>query len=559
MKNYFRENAIFYFVALLIGIVLVNIIASNYFFRIDLTEEKRYTISDASKSVIKKLDDQIFIDVYLEGDFPPMYKRLQKAVKETINELKIYNNRNIQVRYTDPMSETDEAKRNRFLSQLVRKGIQPTQLVSNEKDAQTNKIVFPGAIVSYGSREIPIMFLKGNRGEGEEQMVNQSIENIEYELITAIKEVSTMEKKKIAFLYGHGELDSLQTLDIRKELSQYYQVKQVDLGRVPNLDNFDALVMAKPSLKFNDEDKLKIDQFVVNGGKALFFIDAIHIKLDSLKENGSLAYPYELNLDDLFFKWGIRFNQDLVQDISCTRLPVNVGNVGNQPKFVLMPWRFSPVIMNFAENSSIVRNMDALLCNFVGTLDTLKTKDLVKTPLAFTSKYTKVVGAPVEVSLDEMKEKPQPEEFKQKNKIISCLIEGKFSSSYAYRPLFKEQYPGIVQTKNDSKVLFFADGDFIANDYDPVKQQIVPLGTNKYTKESHANKDFVVNTLNYMLDSNGLIHIRNKQISLRPLDKIKIEKDKKKWQILNVLVPLVLVLILGVLKFQYRKKKYTRF
>lgn len=556
MKNIFKLNALFYFAATVVGVVLVNIIASKYFFRIDLTEEKRYTISEASKEVLKSLDDQVYIEVYLEGDFPPNYKRLQKSVKETINELKAFGGNNIQFEFIDPTAETDEGKKNRFLSQLVRKGIQPTQLVSNEGDAQTQKVIFPGAIVKYGVREIPVMLLKGNRGEGEEQMLNQSIENIEYELITAIKEITTMEKKRVALLYGHGEVDSIKTMDIVKELSEFYDVSRVNLSTVPNLSKYDAIIMAKPTQKFDDESKLKIDQFVVNGGKALFFIDAVNIKLDSLKENGSLAYPYKLNIDDLFFRWGVRVNPNLVQDVSSTRIAVNVGNVGNQPKYVLMPWRFSPLIMSFPEKNPIVKNMDALLCNFVGTLDTVKAKGIVKTPLAFTSKYTKVVGAPVEISLNEMKAKPKPEDYKAKNQMVSCLLEGKFSSSYAYRPLFQENYPGIVNQNKESKILFVADGDFISNDFDQVKQRIIPVGMNKYTLETHANRDFVVNALNYMLDSKGLINIRNKVITLRPLDKVKIEKEKQKWQILNVVVPIVLVLILGIFKFQWRRRKF---
>lgn len=557
MKNIFKLNALFYFAATFVGVILINIIANNYFFRIDLTEEKRYTISEASKEVLKGLDDPIFIEIFLEGEFPPNYKRLQKSVKETLNELKAYGGKNIQFKFTDPSAEIDESKRNRYYNQLVRKGIQPTQLVSNEGDAQTQKVIFPGAIVSYGSRDIAVMLLKGNRGEGEEQMLNQSIENIEYELITAIKEITTMEKKRVALLYGHGEVDSLHTMDVVKELSEFYEVKRVNLKAVPNLDRFDAIIMAKPTEKFNDENKLKIDQFVINGGKALFFVDAVNIKLDSLKENGSLAYPYDLNMDDLFFRWGVRINPNLVQDVSSTRIAVNVGNVGNQPKFVLMPWRFSPIIMSFADKNPIVKNMDALLCNFAGTLDTVKSKGIIKTPLAFTSKYTKVVGSPVEISLNEMKEKPKPENFKSKNQIISCMLEGKFTSSYAYRPLFKENYPGILNQNKESKILVVSDGDFISNDFDPVKQRIIPMGMNKYTQETHANRDFVVNALNYMLDSKGLINIRNKVITLRPLDKVKIEREKKKWQILNVLIPIVLVLILGILKYQWRKKKYS--
>ncbi len=556
MKNYFKLDALFYFLATVLGIVLINIIANNYFFRIDLTEEKRYTIAPASKEVLKALDDQIDIEVFLDGEFPPMYKRLQKSVIETLNEFKIYGGKNVQFKFTDPSAETDPTKKNRFLSQIVRKGIQPTQLTSKEGDAETNKVIFPGAIVSYGSREIPVMLLKGNRGEGEEQMVNQSVENIEYELITAIKEIITMDKKRVALLSGHGELDSLKTMDIIKELSDFYDVKMVDIKTVENLSKYEAIIVAKPTQKFDDESKLKIDQFVVNGGKALFFVDIVNIQLDSMKETGSLAYPYDLNLDDLFFHWGIRFNQDLVQDVSCSRIAVNVGNVGNQPKFVLMPWRFNPLLMSFAEKNPIVKNMDALLCNFAGTIDTVKAKGIHKTPLAFTSRYTKVIGAPVEISLNEMRNKPKQEDYNKKNQIVACLLEGKFSSSYASRPLYRENYPGISNQNKDSKILVFADGDFISNDFDPVKQQIVPVGMNKYTLEKFANRDFVVNALNYMLDNKGLINIRNKEISLRPLDRIKIGKEKQKWQIINVALPIIIILASGILKYRSRKKKY---
>lgn len=556
-QSSFKANAIFYFGALLIAVILINIITSKYFFRLDLTEEKRYTLSEASKEVLKNLDDVVYVEVYLEGEFPAGFKRLQRAIKETLNEFRIYGSNKVQFKFIDPNAETDPNKLKQFHYQLVQKGIQPTNLFANEGDKKVEKLLFPGATVSYGSREVGVILLKGNSASSAQERLNQSIENVEYELISAIKEMTTAKRKKIGLLTGNLELDSIQTLDISSELAAFYQVQPVNIRNVPFLDGYDAVVIAKPQKPFNDDEKLKLDQYVVNGGRLLWFVDALRINLDSLGENGAVAVPYQLNLEDLFFKWGVRMEQNYVQDLTSGALPMNVGTMGDKPQFQLVPWRYHPLLNTYAKNP-IVRNLDAIYSRFIGTIDTVKATGITKTPLIFTSKYSRVLAAPIHVALDEMRKEITPEMFNKSFLPVCYLLEGKFKSNYASRPLFVEKYPGIVNQNKTSKMIICADGDIIANEFDFKSNKIIPVGFDRFMRKKFANRDFVLNSISYLLDDKGLINVRSKEITLRPLDKLKIKEEKKYWQFINLVLPVITVIILGVIRYQWRKRKYEK-
>ncbi len=554
-KSSLKSNALFYFGACIVAVILINIIATKYFFRLDLTEEKRYTLSEASKEILKNLDDIVYIEVYLEGEFPAGFKRLQRAIKETLNEFRVYGQNKVQFKFIDPNAESDPQKLKQFHYQLVQKGIQPTNLFANEGDKKVEKLLFPGAVVSYGSRQVGVILLKGNSASSPQERLNQSIENVEYELISAIKEMSTAQKKKIAILSGNQELDSLQTLDITSELAAFYQVKNVNIRTVPFLDEYDAVIVAKPQKRFNDDEKLKLDQYVVNGGKMLWFVDALHINLDSLGENGAVAVPYQLDLDELFFKWGVRLEQNYVQDLTSGALPMNVGSMGDKPQFQLVPWRYHPLLNTYAKNP-MVRNLDAIYTKFVGTIDTVKATGITKTPLVFTSKYSRILAAPVHVALDEMRKEITPEMFNKSFLPVCYLLEGTFKSNFANRPLFVEKYPGIVNQNKPSKIIVCADGDLIANEFDFKTSKIIPVGYDRFMRKKFANRDFVLNSVAYLLDDKGLINVRSKEITLRPLDKIKIKEEKKYWQVINLVFPVLLIIVLGVARYQLRKRKY---
>src|SRR5688572_23499520 len=292
-------------------IVLINLLASQFFFRWDLTEDKRYSLSPASKKLLTNLEDVVYVEVYLEGEFPAGFKRLQSTIKEKLDEFRIYGGNNVQYKFIDPSANPDKKSRNEFYLQLAKKGLQPTNLNAMEGDKRVEKIIFPGAIVSYRNKELPVMLLKGNQAASPEQRLNQSVEGVEYEIASAIRKLTVSKKKKIAFLEGHGELNVLEVSDLMNSLNEYYDVDRVDLTQRNTLDGYDAVVLAKPTKRFGEPDKFKLDQFLVKGGNVLVAMDPMQITLDSIGEKGTFSFPYETNLDDLFFRFGFRLNPDL--------------------------------------------------------------------------------------------------------------------------------------------------------------------------------------------------------------------------------------------------------
>ncbi|HZX72955.1 MAG TPA: Gldg family protein, partial [Cyclobacteriaceae bacterium] len=349
----------------LVFFALLNILASAYFFRFDLTEEKRYTIKEPTKELLKNLDDVVHIEVYLEGDLNAGFKRLQKSVREILDEFRIYSNNKVQFVFTDPAIAMSAKARNEYMAELASKGINAVNAVEGTEGERSQKIVFPGALISYGGFENGVMLLKGNRAQGAQEVLNQSIEGLEYELANGINKLVNSQRRRIGFLLGHGELDSLQIAGLNNALLDQYDVFKVDLTRKTSIDpDYSALILAKPRFKFSPADKYKIDQYLMNGGKLLFLIDRMDASMDSASRNDYFAFPYGHDLDDLLFRYGVRVNNDLIQDRVAAQYPVITGVVGNQPQYMQMDWPFYPLINQYAEHT-ITRNLDATLTRFV--------------------------------------------------------------------------------------------------------------------------------------------------------------------------------------------------
>jgi ABC-2 type transport system permease protein len=540
-------------------IILVNIIAGKSFYRFDLTEEKRYSISEATKNILGDLDDVVYVDVYLEGDFPAAFKRLQKSIKETLDEFRVYAGDNIQYNFIDPQQAKGTKAQNEFFMDLASKGIQPTNLFSNENGKKTEKLIFPGALIAYGGMESGVMLFKGNKPGTTDEILNQSIESIEFELASAIRRMAGNERKKVALVYGHGELDSLNIAGINNALLEEYDVFKVNLPQKKSLGNYDAALFIKPQKAFAEEDKYKIDQFIMNGGKVLFFVDALGVNMDSAGNEGTYAFPYNLNLDDQLFRYGVRINQDYVLDLSSGAYPVVAGNLGNQPQIKLLPWPFFPVLNNYAKHP-IVRNMDAVQAKFVSSIDTVKADGVRKTPLILSSPYSRKVAAPVKVSFNDLRKEVNPEHFKAGPQPLAYLLEGKFTSLYKNRFLPEGVEKALFKDESiDTKVLVVSDGDFLRNDINYKNGQPLPLGLDQFTQQNYANQEFALNALAYMLDEEGVISSRAKEVKIRPLDKIKIQEQKLQWQLFNLVLPVVLILIYGVIRYFIRKRKYSNF
>jgi ABC-2 type transport system permease protein len=555
-----KLGALLVFANVVVLIILVNMLAGQYFFRIDLTEEKRYSIAEPTKEMLRELEDVVYVEVYLEGDLPSGVKRLQRSIRETLEEFRVYAGRNLQYKFVDPSQAGSTQARNQFYRSLAQKGIQPTNLYDTEDGKRIEKLIFPGAVISFGGRETSVMLLKGKRGVSPDEQLNQSVENVEFELASAIEKLSKLERKRIALIEGHGELDSLEGAGMTSSLLEYYDVFRVDLSEKENLLGYNAIIVAKPRTAFSAQDKYKIDQFIMKGGKALFFIDAMAVDMDSAgMPGGAYAFPYELNLDDMLFKYGARVNKDLVQDMNAGAYPVVTGSFGDQSQIRLLPWPFFP-IMNYYGTHPIVKNLDAVYGKFISSIDTVKAEGITKTPLVYTSNYSRDLTMPVRVSLNDMRKDLDPNTFNEGPVPVAYLLEGAFTSIYYNRFL-----PKNVDSENftpqgvPSKIMVVADGDFARNDINFENGEPYPLGFDPYMKAEFANRDFLLNALTYMLEEDGIIMAKAKEIKIRPLDKVKVQEGRLKWQIINLVLPVVLLVLYGLGRYYWRKNRYTRF
>lgn len=545
-----------------IFILLIAFIGFNYFsdlfhYRIDLTAEKRFTLAKPTESMLQSIDKDLFVKVYLTGsDLPGGFKRLESEVKQTLEEFQSVSNQKVNYRFIDIYKDIkSDADREKLIAELAQKGIIPTNIRAKKDGKNTQILILPGAIVSNNTKELPVFLLKGNNLNSPQEILNQATENVEFELAGAIKQIIQKEKKKIGFFVNYSSLPAIRQIGLINNLKKGYDLFPVDLSASPTLDGLNAIFVMKPDKPFTDTDKYKIDQFIVKGGKALFFIDPV--KIDTVGLDGSFAKPFSVNLDDLFFKYGIRLNANLLKDMQMSAaIPMNVGTIGDKANIQLIPWPYFPLINNFG-NSPIVRNLDAVYMKYVSTIDTVKSSNIAKTPLLQSSGYTQVLNTPATISYNSAAKDFDVEKQKSGVKTVAYLLEGNFESFFANSILPTDpRFPTFKSKDQPSKIIICADGDVPTNDFDGKTSKPYPLGFDKYSKHTFANNDFVINSVDYLLDPNGIIGARNKTIKLRPLDKIEITEHQTKWQVINLLVPFALLAFLWLLFMYSSKKRY---
>ncbi|SNC65751.1 gliding-associated putative ABC transporter substrate-binding component GldG [Hymenobacter gelipurpurascens] len=546
----------------LLGLLLLNFLGGLYFFRLDMTEEKRYTMSGATKQLLENLKQPVTVTVYLDGDFPPAFRRLQQSVRETLNEMQVYGGSNLHYVFVDPSAAGTEKARNEYYATLLKKGLQPTNLGANENGKRVEKIIFPWATVASGGKEQQVLLLRGNQAAPSDVRLNQSIEGLEYELASAIRKLSPGNRKRIGVLEGHGELSNAEAGDLIGSLQQFYDVFRVNLNkaRPQDLQTLSAIIVAKPATAYSEPEKFKLDKFITQGGNALFFVDAMRVNLDSANRGGMLSFPMQLNLEDLLFKYGVRINPDLILDLNSGVVPMVTGLEGEKPKVEPMPWQFYPLINNLSQHP-ITRNLDAVYTKFVSSMDTVKAVGIRKTPLLFTSRYTRVLPSPVPINLNDARLEPNQKLYKQKFQPVGYLLEGQFRSLYANRaePCTNQFQPEASPQAKPSKVLVLSDGDFVRSELDPKTGQPFRLGFDRLANTEFANRELVLNAVDYMLDESGLISVRSKQITLRPLDKLRVVEERRRWQLLNLVAPLVLLGLFGAVRAWRRKRRYASF
>jgi len=546
MKSYISK-----IIVLIISIIVVNLVASKIYSRIDLTKDKRYTLSETTETILSKLNESAIIKVYLEGDFPAEFKRLQTETKQHLEELKAIN-KNVKFRFVEPIELAED---------LVKQGLQPSRLSVQEGGKLSEAVIFPWATIEYKDKIENISLLVNQTSGTQEEQLQNSIENLEYAFSDAIHKVTKENKQKIAVLRGNGELENIYLASFLMQLGQYYKLAQFTLDSVitnpattlKNLTEYDLAIIAKPSEKFTEEEKFTLDQFIMNGGKSLWLIDNVTAELDSLMETGqTLTFNRDLNITDLLFSYGVRINYNLIRDINSSTIRLASGNVGNQTQYQDFLWPYHPLISS-KNDHPITKNIDPVSLRFGNTIDTLK-NNISKTVLLQSSNFSKPIGTPNIIALDDISKKPIPQDYNDGNQLMGVLLEGNFSSAYKNRvkPFNSELYKEI---SNENKMIIISDGDIIANQVH--QQQPLELGLDKWTNIRYGNADFLMNAINYMLDDSGLLKIRSKNIQLKFLDKQKAFAKRSYYQFLNVLFPLIILALFGFTYHFLRKRKYS--
>ena len=573
-----KKNQIVAFLVTVAIVVLINVIGSYVFTRFDLTSEKRYTLSPTTKEILRGLDDYVYFKVYLEGDFPAGFKKLRRETKEMLDEFRAYS-KFIDYEFINPSESGNEAEIKETYNQLYRAGLNPTDLnVQNSDGSSKQMVIWPGALVSYrNNTEIAIDLLENQIGQKSEEALNASMQNLEFRLIDAVKKVTRLEKPFVAIIEGHGEWGEQEMYDITQTLSQKYNVerKAID-GKIDALmhrtqdttrdvkvfPSYDAIIIAKPMQPFDEKDKFLIDQYIMHGGKVLWLVEPVFATMDSLQnQESTIGIEQDLNLDDMLFKYGVRLNRDLLLDLTCASLPIRTGQVGGQAQLEYFRWYYFP-LLQAASDHPMVRNMNAIKADFVSSMDaTTSANGIEQIPLLKTSSYTKVSGAPVFISLAMLRQAPDQRMFNSKGKNVAYLLKGSFPSLYANRvpqEIVDDQATDFMEESVPTAMIVVADGDLIRNQIDIRTRKPLPLGFDQYTGITYTNKEFIENAISYLVDGEGLIDIRSRELKVRLLDATKVNRERVKWQVINTLVPIAIIILLGVVMAFVRKKKYSK-
>lgn len=563
---------------LILGLVLIvflNVVGYFFFDRIDLTQEKRYTLSNSSKELISNLEDIAFVRCYLEGDIPSEYKKLRNETKEMLDQFRAYNN-DIEYEFIDPNNFEDVKSKNEFYQRLFEKGFNPILTTSTNSNSQIQQYIFPYLEITYKGRSTIVPLISSKNGFSGESIINASIQNLEYNLYTAIRSVATNQRNSVAFLYGHGEWGVENIYDFISALGEYYDVDSISINEKlnaltertydsvnPNIvktrNKYDCLIVAKPTSIFSYKDLYIIDQYIMHGGKVLWLLDPLNVSMDSLQtQANTFATTNFTGVDDILFRYGVKLNTNLVTDMQCAKIPIVTGQYqDNTPQMTYYPWNFFPEI-NPNSNHIISDKISPIKMEFVSSIDTTNS-NAKKTVLLSSSNRTRVLNSPVNVSLQMLKQKQDASLFNSGAKDVAVLLEGEFVSAFKNRLTTTMEVNSQIAFKDFSDttaMIVVADGDVVRNDF--INGQLLPLGYDKYTRQMYGNKEFLINCVNYLCGDEDLIPLRSREVIMRKLDVAKIEREKTIWQIVNVALPVVLIVLFGITLAVLRKKNYTK-
>ncbi|MFN7100288.1 MAG: gliding motility-associated ABC transporter substrate-binding protein GldG [Flavobacterium sp.] len=558
----FRKNNIKSVLLVLAIVLVVNVLSRSFFQRFDLTADQRYTLSGTSLGIIKQVDNPLSIKVYMQGDLPAEFKRLQVETKQLLEEFQAYNS-NIVFEFVDPLENEESSMDN--IKELYRKGLTPINITVDDKGKQSQAMVFPWAIAVYNNKEVNIPLLKNMMGASTTQKVIGSVQHLEYSIADGLNKIIKAKQKKIAVIKGNGELQDILMAKFLLQVRESYYIGPFTLDSVAKspvasleaLTKYDLAVIAKPTETFTDSEKQVLDQFIMNGGKTLWLVDQVVAEMDSLYNDAgaTLAYPRDLGLNDMFFKYGFRINPDLIKDEQGSPIKLASGEQGSATQYQEFNWKFAPQVYPTSTHP-IVKNLGGIKFDFASPIDTLK-NGIKKTVLLQSSPYSKKIGTPAEVNLNIVTENSAPQEYLNKGNLpMAVLLEGDFHSVYENRVLPFEQN-NFKGSGKPTKMIIISDGDLVKNQLDK-NFQPVELGFDQRSGNVYDNKDFVINCVNYLLDDTGLINIRSKDLTLPLLDKEKVYASYTQTQLITIGLPLVVLLVFGLLFTYIRKKTYSK-
>ncbi|MEE0992737.1 MAG: gliding motility-associated ABC transporter substrate-binding protein GldG [Bacteroidales bacterium] len=559
----------------LVTIIFINVLGYYFFVRVDLTEEKRYSLSVSTKKLLKEIDEVVFVRCYLDGDMPAEYKALKNETKEMLDQFRAYNP-NIEYEFVDPNGFENRTERDEFYRRLFERGLSPINIKTTKSNTQVQQYIFPYIDIVHKGRTYIAPLLSSKKGVAGEGIIAGSIENLEYNIYSSIRSIVNAKKDKVVFLYGHGELPVENIYDFVSSLSEYYEVDSitineklnsltdriydtVDLSKVTIENKYKCMIVAKPTSIFSYKDLYIIDQYIMHGGKVLWLLDALNVSMDSLQaQSSTVAISNFTGVDDILFRYGAKVNTNLIMDLQCAKVPIVTGQYqDNMPQMSYYPWNFFPEI-HPNSNHIISDKISPVKMEFVSSIDTTASQ-AEKTVLLYSSNGTRIMNAPVNVSLNMLKQKQDAKLFNAGSKPVAMLLEGEFVSAFKNRLTATMEENTQIAFKDFSDttaMIVVADGDICKNDF--INGQLLPLGYDKYTRQMYGNKEFLVNCVNYLCGDVDLIPLRSREVIMRKLDTAKIERERTFWQVINVVVPVVIILVVGLVLTIFRKRKYSR-
>lgn len=549
---------------LVIAIGLLFLVTENIRFRLDLTADKRYSLTSASVRVAREISQPVVVELFLAGELQPQFRKLQQAVMDKVRDISRYAGKPVRVILTDPYEAVPPKERAAFFEKLAEKGVRPTDVRQQTEQGTSTRLIFPGAIIRYGEAETGVNFLKYSAGFSAEVNLNHSVEGIEYGIISSLRKLMAEDKPVVAFLQGHSELNPWEVHDLVTALSGQYSVRFLTPEELSaEKDPPGVVIIADPKDTFSERDKYFLDQTFMKGSRMMWLIDPVQVSLDSLSQGlMTLAFPRDVNVSDMLFQYGVRINSDLVQDVACIQILVNTAPAGNRPEFTPQPWYYSPLLTP-ADNHPVGRHLNLVQSEFVSSIDTVAgSSETRKTVILSTSPYGRTVRTPAAVSLRIIDSPPARELFNRPFIPAGVLVEGTFRSVFRNRMLdrLSIDQSSFAESSSNGKMMVFSDGSLIANKvrYTPGSEpEILPLGYDRVSRQTFGNMEFFMNAVHYLADDEGILELRNRTVKLRLLDKVRIRENRRFWAFLNTGVPVLLVIIFGVIYNLLRIRRFT--